>query len=65
MADANPEIIEFNVELNTVPNFEGQANDITMNWKFLSGFELGKSFWTDGNGLQMTEKKIVELEDKR
>lgn len=51
MADVNPEIIEFDVEMAPVPNKNNKPNDITMNWKFLSGFDMNKTFYTDGNGL--------------
>jgi len=64
MADNNPEIIEFNIELAPIANFEDKPNDLTMNWKLLSGFDMGKTFWTDGNGLQMSQKKIVKLDDE-
>jgi hypothetical protein len=54
MADVNPEIIEFDIEMAPIPNADNKPNDITMNWKLLSGFETNKTFYTDGNGLQMS-----------
>lgn len=65
MADVNPEIIEFDVEMAPVPNKNNKPNDITMNWKFLSGFDMNKTFYTDGNGLQMSQHKIIKLDDER
>jgi hypothetical protein len=65
MADVNPEIIEFDIEMAPIPNQDKKPNDITMNWKLLSGFETNKTFYTDGNGLQMSQKKIVKLGDER
>lgn len=50
----NPEIIEFNVEMNPIPNYNDKPNDVTMNWKLLSGFDANKTFYTDGNGLLMS-----------
>lgn len=58
MADSNPEMIEFNIELAPVANYNNQPNDLTMNWKMLSGFDMGKTFWTDENGLEMTPRKL-------
>lgn len=63
--DNNPEIIEFNVELAPIPNFEGKPNDVTMNWKLLSGFNANKTFWTDENGLQMAKKHIEFVKNNR
>lgn len=54
MADVNPEIIEFDIEMAPIPNSNNKPNDITMNWKFFSGFDMNKTFYTDGNGLQMS-----------
>lgn len=61
--ELNPEIIEFDIELNPIPNYNDQPNDVTMNWKLLSGFETNKTLYTDGNGLQMTKKTIEKLPD--
>lgn len=65
MADVNPEIIEFDIELAPIPNIDNKPNDITMNWKLLSGFEINKTFYSDGNGLQMSKQKIIKLDDER
>lgn len=54
VTDLNPEILEFDVEMNPIPNYNDKANDVTMNWKLLSGFDAKKTFFTDGNGLMMT-----------
>lgn len=58
MADNNPEIIEFNIELAPIPNFEDKPNDLTMNWKLLSGFDMGKTFWTDGMDYKCLKRKL-------
>lgn len=50
----NPEIIQFDIEMNPIPNYNEKPNDVTMNWKLMSGFETKKTFFSDGNGLQMT-----------
>jgi hypothetical protein len=52
--DLNPEVIQFDIEMSPVPNNNEKPNDITMNWKLMSGFESNKTFFTDGNGLEMT-----------
>jgi hypothetical protein len=31
----------------------------------LSGFNINKTFWSDENGLQMTKKNIVHVENER
>ena len=31
-------LIEFNVELNTIPISDDQGKDITVNWKMFNGF---------------------------
>jgi hypothetical protein len=36
-----------------------------MNWRLLSGFNVNKTFWSDENGLQMTKKTLVNLDDER
>lgn len=55
------EIIEFNVELNSVPMDDLQGKDVTMNWKMFNGFDARETFWTDSNGLEMEERNIKEL----
>jgi len=47
----SPEIIEFDVELNSIPIDDGKGKDIVVNWKMFNGFEAQKTFWTDSNGL--------------
>lgn len=57
----SPEIIEFNVELNSIPIDDGKGKDIVVNWKMFNGFEAQKTFWTDSNGLQMEQRNVREL----
>lgn len=46
-------LIEFNVELNTIPIADDQGKDITVNWKMFNGFNPKGQFWTDSNALEM------------
>ena len=53
------EIIEFEVELNSVPiDKDNRGKDVVVNWQFFDGFDPHGTFWTDSNGLQMMERKI-------
>lgn len=56
------EIIEFEVELAPVPIKDGNSKDITVNWKLYNGFNANKTFWTDSNGLNMINRKVVEYQ---
>lgn len=56
-----PEIIEFNVELNSIPIEDAKGKDVTVNWKLFNGFDAKKTFWTDSNSLEMEERTIREL----
>lgn len=54
----NPEIIEFIVELSTIPTKDSQAKDVMVNWKMFNGFDAKKTFWSDSNGLEMQERNV-------
>jgi len=45
------EIIEFTVELNTLPIDDNKSREVTVNWKMYNGFNANKTFWTDSNSL--------------
>ena len=51
-------LIEFNVELNTIPIKDDQGKDITVNFKMFDGFNPQGKFWTDSNGLEMIPREI-------
>jgi hypothetical protein len=53
-------LIEFNVELNTVPVKDDQGKDVTVNFKMFNGFNPEGKFWTDSNGLEMQPREIVD-----
>lgn len=52
------ELIQFEVELNSVPILDNVSKDVTMNWKFYDGFDPQGEFWTDSNGLEMQKREI-------
>ena len=54
------EIIEYEVELNSIPfdKKTGNGKDITVNWKFYDGFDPKGKFWTDSNALSMQERNL-------
>jgi hypothetical protein len=52
------EIIQFEVELNSIPFLDDVSKDVTVNWKFYDGFDPKGEFWTDSNGLEMQERHI-------
>ena len=54
-------MIEFDVELNSIPIDDGVGKDITVNWKMYNGFEARKTFWTDSNSLEMQKREILDL----
>jgi hypothetical protein len=45
------EMIEINVELNSIPIDDGVGKDVTVNWFMYDSFDANKTFWTDSNGL--------------
>jgi hypothetical protein len=55
------EIIEFDVEMNTIPIDDAKAKDVTVNWKMYNGFNANKTFWTDSNAMEMQERNIYAL----
>jgi len=55
------EMIEFDVELNTVPIDDSEAKDVTVNWKMYNGFNTNKTFFTDSNGMEMQERNVEYL----
>ena len=54
-------MIEFDVELNSIPIEDDQSKDITVNWKMYNGFNPLKTFWTDSNALEMQKREILDL----
>lgn len=56
-----PELIEFVVELNSIPIDDIKGKDVTVNWKMFGGFDAQKTFWSDSNALEMEERNIREL----
>jgi len=52
-------LIEFDVELNTIPISDDQGKDITVNWKMFNGFNPKGQFWTDSNALEMQPRQIT------
>jgi alpha-mannosidase len=56
-----PEIIEFVVELNSIPIDDEKGKDVTVNWKMFNGWDSQKTFWTDSSSLEMEERNIREL----
>jgi len=55
------ELIQFEVELNSVPIQDGSSKDVIVNWKMYNDFDPKGEFWTDSNGLEMQKRQI----DKR
>jgi hypothetical protein len=56
-----PELIEFLVELNSVPVDDDKGKDVMVNWKMFNGFDANQTFWTDSNSLEMVERNIRKL----
>jgi len=53
------EIIQFEVELNSVPfDKSGHGKDIVVNWRLYDGFDPKGKFWTDSNSLSMIERNV-------
>jgi len=63
-AESFNEIIEFEVELNSVPVQDDQGKDVIVSWKMYDGFNANKTFWTDSNGLEMQERHFKKYEHK-
>jgi hypothetical protein len=45
------ELIQFEVEMNSIPMADHQNKDVTVNWKMYDGFDPKGQFWTDSNEL--------------
>lgn len=54
-------MVEFDVELNSIPIDDGESKDVVVNWKMYNGFNPLKTFWTDSNGLEMQKREILDL----
>ena len=52
------ELIQFDVELNSIPITDKVSKDVIVNWKMYDGFDPKGEFYTDSNGLEMV-KRIV------
>lgn len=46
-----PDLIEFNVELNQINVGDYQGKDVMVNWKMLDDFKAYGKFYTDSNGM--------------
>ena len=55
------EVMEFDVELNSVPIDDTESKDVTVNWKMYNGFNANKTFFTDSNGMEMQERNVEYL----
>lgn len=53
------ELVQFNVEINSIDVSDDTPKDITVNWKMYDGFDPKGEFYTDSNGLEMI-KRVVE-----
>jgi len=47
------DLIQFNVEINSIDVADDTPKDITVNWKMYDGFDPKGEFYTDSNGLEM------------
>jgi hypothetical protein len=45
------ELVQFDVELNSIPIEDNLSKDVIVNWKMYDGFDPKGEFWTDSNGL--------------
>jgi len=51
-------MIEVDVELNPISMVDMRSKDVTVNFKMFDGFDPKGKFWSDFNGLEMTEHNI-------
>jgi len=58
------EIIEFDVELNSI-NWDKNkiGKDLIVNWKFYDNFDPKGKFYTDSNSLAMVERNVNSHEE--
>jgi hypothetical protein len=54
-------LIEFVVELSSIPIADVKGKDVTVNWKIFNGFNARETFWTDSNALEMEERNIRHM----
>lgn len=52
------ELIQFNVEINSIDVSDETPKDITVNWKMYDGFDPKGQFYTDSNGLEMIKRTV-------
>jgi len=52
------DLIEFDVELSSIPLDDHWGKDVTVNWRLYDGFDANETFWTDSNGLEMQERHL-------
>jgi alpha-mannosidase/alpha-mannosidase II/lysosomal alpha-mannosidase len=52
------ELVQFQVELNSLPTGDLISRDVTVNWKMYGGFDPNDTFFTDSNGLEMQKRAI-------
>lgn len=57
------ELIEFEVETSEVPLDDGRSKNVIVQWRFFDGFEAGKTFYTDSNGLEMQKRVLNHYGD--
>ena len=56
------ELIQFNVEINSIDVTDKTPKDITVNWKMYDKFDPKGEFWTDSNGLEMQKRNLGKRE---
>lgn len=54
-------LIQVNVELNSIDILDDQGKDVVVNVHF-DDFQSNKTFWTDSNGLEM-QKRVLNHRD--
>lgn len=52
------EIIEYEVELNSLPISNSSGKDVTVNWRLFDSFDAQGKFYTDSNSLAMQERVV-------
>lgn len=52
------DIIEFELETDSIPVADQHGKDITINWKMLGSFNPNGTFYTDSNGLEMQTRQF-------
>lgn len=58
------DLLKFEITINDLPvALDQTGKDVVVDWYMLEGFDSGKRFWADSNGLEMVPQQLFQHRD--